>query len=146
MLFIAGNFVVVKKKSYNYTSCSEWTIKPVCIQFNFNIIGLHCAVLEIKQHFAVKVQLHVSFGNWFCQLIHTVTHMLSIHLCLIWNCFSVHYIDTDQAREALITFVSESCCYGQQAAEDMDIVKVSPSKALHVSDVSWMLAVSYWFS
>ena len=42
-------------------------------------------------------------------------------------------ITSEEAREALMQFVSEHCCYGAGAAKNMNIRNVSPSNALHVS-------------
>ena len=42
-------------------------------------------------------------------------------------------ISEDQARDALLTFVAENCCYGKKAAKDMDIKDIAQSSAYHVS-------------
>ena len=42
-------------------------------------------------------------------------------------------ITEEQARDALLAFVAENCCYGKGAAKDMDIKDITPSSAYHVS-------------
>lgn len=42
-------------------------------------------------------------------------------------------ITEDQARDAMLQFVSEHCCYGKAPAEEMVIKDVIPSSAYHVS-------------
>ena len=42
-------------------------------------------------------------------------------------------ISEDQARDALLAFVAENCCYGKKAAKDMDIKDIAQSSAYHVS-------------
>lgn len=42
-------------------------------------------------------------------------------------------ISEDEARDALLAFVAEHCCYGKKAAEDMKIKDITPSSAYHVS-------------
>lgn len=40
-------------------------------------------------------------------------------------------ISEDQARDALLAFVAENCCYGKKAAKDMDIKDIAQSSAYH---------------
>lgn len=42
-------------------------------------------------------------------------------------------ISEEEAREALLAFVAENCCYGKGAAEKMIMNLIVPSNALHVS-------------
>lgn len=42
-------------------------------------------------------------------------------------------ITEDQARDAMLQFVSEHCCYGKAPAQEMVIKDVIPSSAYHVS-------------
>lgn len=42
-------------------------------------------------------------------------------------------ITEDQARDAMLQFVSEHCCYGKAPAEEMVIKDLIPSSAYHVS-------------
>ena len=55
--------------------------------------------------------------------------------------FSVGYITEEEAQEALLQFVTQSCCYGKSAAKEMEIYRINPSSALHVShyDISFPL-------
>ena len=60
---------------------------------------------------------------------------------ILWNIFltSCHYyfslpvINEDQAREALLEYVAEQCCYGSGAAKDMTFRDLKSSSAFHVS-------------
>ena len=49
-------------------------------------------------------------------------------------------ITEQQARDALLAFVSENFCFGKKAARDMDVKDVAPSSAYHVSDLSLKVA------
>lgn len=40
-------------------------------------------------------------------------------------------ISNYQARESLLAFVAENCCYGKSAARDMEIKDITPSSAYH---------------
>ncbi|XP_023931689.1 protein SSUH2 homolog [Lingula anatina] len=40
-------------------------------------------------------------------------------------------ISEEQARDAMLNFVAEHCCYGSAPAKEMVITKISPSAALH---------------
>jgi hypothetical protein len=42
-------------------------------------------------------------------------------------------ITAEDAREALIEFASNKCCYGTKAAKNMDIKDMQASSAFHVS-------------
>jgi len=42
-------------------------------------------------------------------------------------------ITEEQARDALLAFVAENCCFGKKAAKDMEIKDINPSSAYHVS-------------
>lgn len=46
-------------------------------------------------------------------------------------------ISEDQARDALLAFVAENCCYGKKAAKDMDIKDMAPSSAYHYNLTSF---------
>lgn len=46
-------------------------------------------------------------------------------------------ISEDQARDALLAFVAENCCYGKKAAKDMDIKDIAPSSAYHYNLTSF---------
>lgn len=63
-----------------------------------------------------------------------------VHIQLEFSLFSITQIDESDAREALLNFVAEKCCYGKAAANELQIMKISPSCALHVSQllVSWL--------
>jgi len=50
-----------------------------------------------------------------------------------FSCCRATAISEDQARDALLAFVAENCCYGKKAAEDMEIKDITPSSAYHVS-------------
>ena len=51
-------------------------------------------------------------------------------LCLI---FSLLGMSEEDVRDALLTWVSQRCCYGSQAAQHMYIKKIEPTMALYVS-------------
>ena len=51
------------------------------------------------------------------------------------SCCRATAISEDQARDALLAFVAENCCYGKKAAEDMEIKEIMPSSAYHVSEI-----------
>ena len=42
-------------------------------------------------------------------------------------------ITEEQAREAMLQFVSEHCCYGKLPAQEMTIKDINPSNSYHVS-------------
>ncbi|KAL9959449.1 hypothetical protein ACROYT_G032774 [Oculina patagonica] len=46
-------------------------------------------------------------------------------------------ITEEQARDALLAFVAENCCYGKKAATDMDIKDITPSSAYHYNLASF---------
>nr|XP_058949494.1 protein SSUH2 homolog [Pocillopora verrucosa] len=46
-------------------------------------------------------------------------------------------ISEDQARDALLAFVAENCCYGKKAATDMDIKDIAQSSAYHYHLISF---------
>lgn len=50
------------------------------------------------------------------------------------RCCSAANISRTEAREALLQYVAENCCYGKGAAQKMEMVRVVPSNALHVSN------------
>ena len=54
-------------------------------------------------------------------------------LCAKFSCCRATAISEDEARDALLAFVAENCCYGKKAAEDMEIKDITPSSAYHVS-------------
>ena len=58
--------------------------------------------------------------------------------------FRATAITDDQARDAMIQFVSENCCYGTAPAREMVIKDVIPSSAYHVSTI--FLDVSFFNS
>ena len=39
----------------------------------------------------------------------------------------------EEAREALLEFVAENCCYGRDAAEELKFTELRHSSAFHVS-------------
>jgi len=41
-------------------------------------------------------------------------------------------VTEQEARAALLSLVSQHCCYGKDAAREMAIVKISYSSAFHV--------------
>jgi len=61
----------------------------------------------------------------------TLSNRLFLLLCLN----RATSISEEEARDALLAFVGEHCCYGKGAAEDMDIKDINPSSAYHVSTV-----------
>ena len=42
-------------------------------------------------------------------------------------------ITEEQAREAMLQFVNEHCCYGAKPAQEMVIKDIKPSNSYHVS-------------
>jgi len=59
--------------------------------------------------------------------------MSSVCYCLVIFVCSVGYITEDEAQQALVELVSTTRCYGQAAAREMEIYRIVPSSALHVS-------------
>ena len=49
--------------------------------------------------------------------------------------FSLPQIREEEAREALLAFVAENCCYGKGAAEELSFKDLQHSSAFHVSSV-----------
>lgn len=49
-------------------------------------------------------------------------------------CFSVPLLSETEAREALVKHVAQRCCYGKQAAQNMQINKINASAAFQVSE------------
>ena len=43
------------------------------------------------------------------------------------------FINDDEARDALLAYIAQNCCYGKKAAKDMDIKDITPSSTYHVS-------------
>lgn len=60
---------------------------------------------------------------------------MNLYCCLpTSNCISSGAnISAEEAREAMLQHVSEHCCYGKKAAEDMNMQDICPSNAFHVS-------------
>ena len=54
-------------------------------------------------------------------------------LCCCLVVRSVGYITEEEAQQALLELVSTTRCYGQSAAREMEIYRIVPSSALHVS-------------
>ena len=46
--------------------------------------------------------------------------------------YSVSSITEAQAKEALLSYVAEHCCYGKKAAADIQFTKITPTSAMHV--------------
>ena len=63
---------------------------------------------------------------------------------ILLHFFRATAITDDQARDAMIQFVSENCCYGTAPAREMVIKDVIPSSAYHVSTI--FLDVSFFNS
>ena len=60
---------------------------------------------------------------------HTITKGLKYNdLCL-----RATAVSEEEARDALLSYVSEHCCFGKGAARDMEIEDVTASSAYHVS-------------
>ncbi|XP_070559582.1 protein SSUH2 homolog isoform X2 [Ptychodera flava] len=47
------------------------------------------------------------------------------------------YLSEDDARDSLLGYVTEHCCYGKRAAREMNINNILPSNALHYTLVSF---------
>ena len=45
---------------------------------------------------------------------------------------SVPVISEDDAREALLEFIGQRCCYGKKAAREFVFANIDPSSAFHV--------------
>ena len=58
-------------------------------------------------------------------------------LVFLFKCFvlSAAAITPEEAREAMLEYVSTKCCYGEDPAQDMVIDDIKPSSAYHVSKV-----------
>ena len=59
--------------------------------------------------------------------------MIDKWLYLKYKYCSAANISRTQAREALLEFVAENCCFGKEAAQKMQMNRVVPSNAMHVS-------------
>ena len=46
---------------------------------------------------------------------------------------SIPVISEDDAREALLEYIGQRCCYGKAAARDFVFANINPSSAFHVS-------------
>ena len=58
------------------------------------------------------------------------------HLLNLSSCSSLSRaanITVEEARAALLEYVADNCCYGKGAAEQMQMLNISPSNAFHVS-------------
>ena len=49
--------------------------------------------------------------------------------------YSLPVINEDQAREALMQYVSQHCCYGSGAAKNMKFRDLKSSSAFHVCHI-----------
>ena len=74
---------------------------------------------------------------------HCMVSTLSNRLFPLWYLNRATSISEEEARDALLAFVGEHCCYGKGAAEDMDIKDINPSSAYHVSTVEPSLSGSH---
>jgi hypothetical protein len=45
----------------------------------------------------------------------------------------VHEVTEEAAKAALLSHVKKKCCYGAAAAKNMNVVKIMPTSAFHVS-------------
>ena len=52
-------------------------------------------------------------------------------------------ITEDEAQQALLSAISERCCYGKTAATEMDVYQIISSCALHVSTTFLLFIVYY---
>jgi len=57
----------------------------------------------------------------------------------VWEHCSAASITDEEARAAMLEHVSQHCCYGKGAAEQMTITNITPSNALHVGIISYFL-------
>ena len=58
----------------------------------------------------------------------------------VWRVYSViASINEDEAQEALLGVVSQRCCYGKAAVNEMDIYQIISTCALHVSQLTFSL-------
>ena len=78
-------------------------------------------MLQIISKLRGQVHLH------HCHIL--VVSFISVVYLLI----SISEIDEAEAREALLNFVADKCCYGKSAAADLQILKIAHTCALHVS-------------
>ena len=57
-----------------------------------------------------------------------------LYYCVIKHCAcSAADISRTEARDALLEYVAQNYCYGKDAAQKMQMVRVKPSNAFHVS-------------
>lgn len=52
----------------------------------------------------------------------------------------------DEARDALLSYVAEHCCFGKDAAKEMEIEDITPSSAYHVGHSAGINYFSIYFS
>ena len=60
------------------------------------------------------------------------------HLYLLVCHYSLPVINEDQAREALLQYVAQNCCYGSGAAKNMTFRDLKSSSAFHVC-MAWFI-------
>ena len=64
-------------------------------------------------------------------------------------CFRATAVSEEEARDALLSYVAEHCCFGKGAARDMEIEDVTASSAYHVSHsarISYLRMISLSYS
>ena len=60
-------------------------------------------------------------------------------LYLLVRHYSLPVINEDQAREALLQYVAQNCCYGSGAAKNMTFRDLKSSSAFHVRMLWFMV-------
>jgi len=107
------------------------------VKFRVNVIAV--SVKDKMTNFKV-IRSEI---EWTPHIVPAITQgriiviIASINKSYIWYsmAYSVGQISEEVAQEALLELVSRTRCYGTSAAREMDIYRIVPSCALHVS--SW---------
>ena len=105
---------------------------------SFTLSFLHFSFLPFTSpHFLEKRPAYWRF--------HTITKGLKYNdLCL-----RATAVSEEEARDALLSYVAEHCCFGKGAARDMEIEDVTASSAYHVSHsarISYLRMISLSYS
>ena len=65
--------------------------------------------------------------------IYLLLYIPSTFLGVLFLVDSIPAITEEQARERLLEYVGQQCCYGKAAARDFVFARINPSSAFHVS-------------
>ena len=105
---------------------------------SFTLSFLHFSFLPfLSPHFLEKRPAYWHF--------HSITKGLKYND----SCLRATAVSEEEARDALLSYVAEHCCFGKGAARDMEIEDVTASSAYHVSDsakINYLRMISLSYS